>query len=371
MSHNQNIQKTLNHLTTVLNTSASAIIAIDNKLKVLTFNKAAEKMFGYTLKQMQQSNNLHEIIPDEFIAKHDKALANFIKTEKSSGLMKKSVEVKAKKKDGTIFPVKILIDYIGSKDDLVIVANIVDITKEKEQEAFALRQSRFASMGEMISMIAHQWRQPLTGMGMSINNILLDIELGELDKDNLKKSLELINKQIEYLSHTIDDFKNFFKPGSKCELTNINTLIDESCNIIATTLNSNNIKIEKDFQQPITILTRKNDLMQIILNIIKNSMDAYIENNISNRVIYISTHIDKKSIIIKIKDYAGGIPKEIIDKIFEPYFSTKNKKNGTGLGLYMSKMIIEDHLKGSLEVVSNDGSTTFSIILPILENKNG
>ena len=367
MSYHQNAQKDLNHLTTVLATSVSAIIAIDSKLKVLTFNKAAEKMFGYTFSQMQQSNNLHDIIPKEFIPLHDKALANFIKTEKSSGLMKKSVEVKAKKKDGTIFPIRILIDYSGSKDDLVIVANIMDITKEKEQEAFALRQSRFASMGEMISMIAHQWRQPLTGIGMSINNLLLDIELGDFDQMRAKNSLEVMNKQIEYLSHTIDDFKNFFKPGSKCEITDINSLIDESCSIIGTTLKNNNIEIKKEYQSRIAISTKKNDLMQIILNLLKNAMDAYVENKIEKRVIYISTCINQKQMIIKIKDEAGGIPKEIVNKIFEPYFSTKKKKNGTGLGLYMSKMIIEDHLKGSLEVHSSGNSSTFSIILPLKE----
>ena len=357
-------QKTSNHLTTVLNTSVSAIIAIDYNLKILTFNKAAEKMFGYTHEQMQATNNLHDIIPKEFIALHDKALGNFIKSEKSSGLMKKSVEVKAKRKDGSIFPIKILIDYTGTKEDLVIVANIVDITKEKEQEAFALKQSRFASMGEMISMIAHQWRQPLTGMSMSINNLLLDIELGDLDEVRFKDNLELINKQIEYLSLTIDNFKNFFKPGSKCEMTDINALIDESCNIIGTSLKNSSITLEKDYQIPTIIPTKKNDLMQIILNLVKNSMDAYVENAISPRIIYINTKVLDDKVVIEIKDNAGGIKKDIIDKIFEPYFSTKDKKNGTGLGLYMSKMIIEDHLRGDLKVISNDGSTTFSIILP-------
>ncbi len=360
----QQDQKTINHLITVLNTSASAIVAIDSKLKVLTFNKAAETMFGYTLKEMQTSNNLHHIIPGQFISLHDKALANFIKTEKSSGLIKSTVEVKAKHKNGTIFPIKILIDYTGTKEDLVIVANIIDITKEKEQATFLLEQSRFAAMGEMTSMIAHQWRQPLTGMGMAINNLLLDIELEDVDNNRFKDSLELINKQIAYLSHTIDDFKNFFKPGKKSEMVDINKLIDQSCSVIKTSLENHDIKIEKNYQASVVTQTKKNDLMQIILNLIKNSMDAYIENDIKDCIIYIDTQSDEKEIIIMIKDKAGGICSKIIDKIFDPYFSTKDKKNGTGLGLYMSKMIIEDHLQGSLRVESHENKTSFFIVIP-------
>ncbi len=357
-------QKTLNHLITVLNTSASAIIAIDNRLKVLTFNEAAQKMFGYTLREMQTSNNLHHIIPEQFINAHDSALEKFIATEISSGLIKSSVEVKARHKDGTIFPIKILIDYTGTKDNLVIVANIVDITKEKEQEAFLLDKSRLAAMGEMTSMIAHQWRQPLTGMGMAINNLLLDIDLGDLDEKRFKDSLEIVSKQIGYLSHTIDDFKNFFKPNKKSEKVDINELIDKSCTVISTSLENSNVKIEKKYKESVTILTKKNDLMQIILNLVKNSMDAYVENKIEQGVIYICTDANEKEIIITIKDRAGGISHKIIDKIFDPYFSTKDKKNGTGLGLYMSKMIIEDHLGGTLFVYSKEDTTTFTITIP-------
>ncbi len=357
-------QKTLNHLTTVLNTSASAIVAIDNKLKVLTFNKAAQEMFGYTLEEMQTSNNLHNIIPEQFISQHDKALGSFIKTEKSSGLIKSSVEVKAKHRNGTIFPIKILIDYTGTKENLIIVANIVDITKEKEQEKFLRERSRLAAMGEMTSMIAHQWRQPLTGMGMAINNLLLDIDLHDLDEDRFKENLELVSKQISYLSHTIDDFKNFFKPNKKSEIVNINELIDRSCSVISTSLENHNIKIERNYKKLVTISTKKNDLMQIILNLIKNSMDAYIEKNAKERILYICTNSNEKEITITIKDRAGGISPEVIDKIFNPYFSTKDKKNGTGLGLYMSKMIIEDHLGGTLFVNSKEDTTTFTLTIP-------
>ena len=224
-------------------------------------------------------------------------------------------------------------------------------------------------MGEMISMIAHQWRQPLTGMSMTTNNLLLDIELQDIDEKRFKDSLEIVNKQIEYLSHTIDDFKNFFKPNIKSEAVDINKLIDDSCTIIDSTIKSNGIEIERNYLDGVTVVITKNDLIQIILNLLKNSMDAYVENKIENRIINISTNQTSQKAFIRVKDNAGGIPEEIIEKIFDPYFSTKDKKNGTGLGLYMSKMIIESHLNGQLLVETRDSSTTFTIILPKRKDK--
>jgi len=235
----------------------------------------------------------------------------------------------------------------------------------KEKDELITKQSRFAAMGEMIAMIAHQWRQPLTGMSMTTNNMLLDIELEDIDNKRFTTNLELINKQITYLSNTIDDFKDFFKSNKKHEHVDLNLLVKESCQIIQTTLAKNSINIQQKYNENIKdISTLKNDLVQIILNIIKNAMDAYIENNITPRNIDVEISQDSKYTTIKITDNAGGIPKDIIDKIFDPYFSTKNEKNGTGLGLYMSKMIVQDHLNGDLKVEVKDNSTTFSIIIP-------
>lgn len=225
------------------------------------------------------------------------------------------------------------------------------------------KQSRFAAMGEMISMIAHQWRQPLTGMGMTTNNLLLDIELQDIDEVRWEKNLKLINTQIAYLSNTIDDFKNFFKPNQETVSVNILELLNEGLQIIDSSIKNQAITIEIDCEINIHIKTKKNDLLQIILNLIKNSMDAYADKESPIKKITISVIENKKNIIIKTHDEAGGIPIEIIDKIFDPYFSTKHEKNGTGLGLYMSKMIIEDHLNGELNVQSFDNQTTFSIIL--------
>ena len=242
------------------------------------------------------------------------------------------------------------------------------IMQLNKKDILIAKQSRFAALGEMISMIAHQWKQPLTGMSMTTNNLLLDIELQDIDEKRWGKNLELINKQINYLSHTIDDFKNFFKPNTKSEMVDINSLITESCQIISSTLKNNNIIIEQNYSKGVSIMIKKNDVMQIILNLVKNSMDAYKENKIKDRVIKISTSANYKNVKIIVKDQAGGIADEIVEKIFDPYFSTKDDKNGTGLGLYMSKMIIEDHLQGNLSVQTENSSTIFTITLPKKRN---
>jgi len=232
----------------------------------------------------------------------------------------------------------------------------------KKDELLA-KQSRFAALGEMISMIAHQWRQPLTGMSMSINNLLLDYELGDSDDKRSKETLELVDKQIAYLSTTIDDFKNFFKPDIKSDKVNLRDLVTDSCMIINSSLKSAGIVVVNEINENISFTTKKNDVIQIILNLVKNSMDAYKENNSEKREIVITAQEKSKTVSIIIKDSAGGIPADIIEKIFDPYFSTKDKKNGTGLGLYMSKMIVEDHLSGELSVKTEGTSTTFIIKL--------
>lgn len=240
-----------------------------------------------------------------------------------------------------------------------------------DKDKFIAKQSKFAAMGEMISMIAHQWRQPLTGMSMTTNNMLLDIELQDIDEKRFQDNLETINKQIAYLSETIDDFKNFFKPNMKMEEVGVAYLVKDTCMIIDSTLKSNGVEIKNSIDENIKLFTQKNDVKQIILNLVKNSMDAYVEKKIENRVIEISAVDKPKRVEIVVKDYAGGIPKEIIEKIFDPYFSTKDKKNGTGLGLYMSKMIVEEHLCGYLDVKVEGVSTIFTISLIKKENEDG
>jgi len=240
---------------------------------------------------------------------------------------------------------------------------ISDLYKKDE---IMLIQSRQAIIGEMISMIAHQWRQPIANISMIANKILVDIYLENFDLIELEKMAEHINKNTQELSKTIDDFRNFFKPNKEIETIKISTIVKDTISIVGKSLENRNIVIEVIKNDDILeIKTYPRELMQVFINILNNAKDAFIERNTSNPTISISAEQSSEhSIIIKICDNAGGINETIIEKIFDPYFSTKNEKNGTGLGLYMSKMIIEKHLIGTINVFLENGGTCFKIGLP-------
>lgn len=252
-----------------------------------------------------------------------------------------------------------------------------EIKKNEENTKKLIQQSRLAQMGEMISMIAHQWRQPLTAISATTNNLLLKMMIEQnVDKDYFKKELDLITDYSQHLSVTIDDFRNFFKSNKIKNDFLIEEIILKSINIIKTSLKANNIELVQNFDCKLIINSFSAEIQQVILNILKNSEDILVEKNLENKKISINTQKinenDKELAQITICDNGGGVNEKIIDKIFDPYFSTKNEKDGTGLGLYMSKIIISDHCKGSLEVHNNDEGAVFTIKLPkqIKEDKN-
>ena len=243
----------------------------------------------------------------------------------------------------------------------VKVKDSVDELRKKDE--ILLRNSRLAAMGEMIGMIAHQWRQPITVIGMVANNLLFDIELNTWDEKNSINGLKTIDQQTQYLSKTIDDFRNFFKPNREAELCKVKELIDDSVEIIGKSLENSNIEIVLNLDEGLELKIYKSEMIQVLLNLIKNAQDVFKEKLQSNAIITIKSYTKDKNIIIAIEDNAGGIPSDIIDEIFNPYYSTKSEKTGTGLGLYMSKMIIEDHHKGILRVHNVANGARFEIVL--------
>ena len=229
-----------------------------------------------------------------------------------------------------------------------------------------IAQSRHAAMGEMISMIAHQWRQPLSVISMGANNIIADIELEMVDNETLRSGAVEILEQTQELSKTIDDFKNFFRPVKTVEKVLPESIIDEVIKVVGKSLENHEIEVVVEFKNGKKIETYSRELMQVFINIIKNAKEALVDNDIKNKKIIISI-IDANDVVeIKISDNAGGVPVDIIDKIFNPYFSTKNEKNGTGLGLYMSKIIVEKHLNGIIEVNNENDGACFKIELPYI-----
>jgi len=238
-----------------------------------------------------------------------------------------------------------------------------------EKEELMIAQSRHAAMGEMISMIAHQWRQPISIIAMEANNMLADIEFDEVELKNFSRDAKLIIEQTLHLSKTIDDFRNFFRPGKKKEQIIPKEVMEECLAIVGKSLENENIEVIKNYQSERSLLLHSRELLQVIINIIKNAKEALTEHQSKNRKILIDIFEDNKQdnsfLHINITDNAGGIPAEIKDKIFEPYYSTKDKKSGTGLGLYMSKTIIEKHLNGEIEINNTENGAQFSLQLPM------
>lgn len=239
------------------------------------------------------------------------------------------------------------------------------IAELKENEKLLITQSRHAAMGEMIGMIAHQWKQPLTILSMLSNNIKADVELGAFNPQNALVYYDKISHQITYLSQTIDDFRNFLKPKKqKHHLENFNDVIKNALNLIAPSLENQHIEVSLHFEKIENVWIHHNELMQVVLNLLKNAKDAFEQSDTLKQQIHIKTFLRDESIVIEIEDNAGGIKKEIQDRIFEPYFTTKETLNGTGLGLYMSKAIVETHFNGRLFFACHENKTKFTIQFP-------
>ncbi len=238
------------------------------------------------------------------------------------------------------------------------------IRDSRAKDEIMIAQSRMAIMGEMIGMIAHQWRQPITVIGMVTNNAILNIQMSEFKADSMLDDLALIDKQVHYLSQTIDDFRNFFRPNKLPQKFIFNDIKNEILTIMGKSFENQNINMIFSGEMNISMQTYKNELLQVFLNIFSNSRDAFSEHEINDATIVCSCEDRDENILFLIKDNAGGIPESIIPRIFEPYFSTKGEKNGTGLGLYMSSIIIEKHLKGNIRVCSHNEVTIFAIQIP-------
>lgn len=247
---------------------------------------------------------------------------------------------------------------------LDITQSYLDKRELHKKEEIMIAQSRHAEMGEMISMIAHQWRQPISVIAMDANNILADIELETIEEESLKSNSLDILAQTQELSKTIDDFRNFFKPQKSAQEVFAKDVLRDALGVIGKSLENNNIKVVWESTEEIKIKTYSRELMQVLINIIKNAREALLENEVKEASISIFIGNEKESLRLKICDNGGGIKEEIIDQIFNPYFTTKGEKNGTGLGLYMSKTIIEKHLQGTLKVTNVGKGACLEITIP-------
>ncbi len=244
------------------------------------------------------------------------------------------------------------------------------IDKAQRQQHMLTQQSKMAAMGEMIGLIAHQWKQPLNAVALTVMDLKDAYSFGEITREYIEKSVDLITSQTHFMANTIDDFRDFFKPTKKNARFDVKQALEELLTMFANIFNKHGIDIQVQAQQDLSLFTEgyPNEFKQVVLNILNNSRDAIMHRRSTGDRIHGKIEIqlhnsqDRDQLIIAITDNGGGIPEGIMEKIFEPYFTTKDS-DGTGIGLYMSKTIIETNMGGSLTVRNVDDGAEFTIVL--------
>ena len=316
------------------NSGAEALeITLNEEIDLIILDIQMPDMDGFEVAQLLKSNKTTKDIPIIFLT------AAF----KSEEWVHKGFELGA-------------IDYLTKPIDenqfinrISLYTRLIKTIEENRQKDKVLNeQSKMASMGEMIGNIAHQWRQPLSVISTAATGIQLQKEYHNLTDEELDEMLNKINESAQYLSTTIDDFRDLVKGDSKKIEFNISEYIEKALKLEEPVLKNNSIKLISNIDNTLTIKNYGNLLMQIIINIFNNAKDALKNNNDEQRYIFLELKKDNNDIIIKIKDNAGGIDEKVLPKIFEAYFTTKHKSQGTGLGLFMTYNMIKS-MDGRIE----------------------
>ncbi len=375
---------------TLYNKSSDSVLLIKNKV-ITDCNESTKNILGFTKKEVL-NKHLHDLAPEYqpdntssqrlFENKIEKALIfgvssfeaillNYQKRKIWVEIVLTSIEIENRRVIHTVIrdisTRKILEQRLEELNANLEERIKKEIRKNENSTKQLIQQSRLAQMGEMISMIAHQWRQPLAAISATTNNLLVKLMIEDkVEKNTLEDELMLITEYSKHLSSTIDDFRNFFKSDKEKEEFDLEEVIKKAISITKTSMAAKNIKLETSFEKDLRLYSYSTELQQVILNIIKNAEDILSEKNSNDKQISISTYKrNENNIVIKIQDNGGGIEESLIEKIFDPYFSTKSDKEGTGLGLYMSRIIVNDHCKGNLKVINENEGATFLIDLPI------
>jgi len=241
----------------------------------------------------------------------------------------------------------------------------IEVKKSLDKDAILETNATHAQMGEMIDMIVHQWRQPLNAFSTGISNLKFQNENGFLQTNTIDKACDTLFKNVTFLNNTIEDFRNYFKSSQNKELVKPSVLIAKTFILYTSLLNKHNIKMHENYVYNDYISVPIGKMMQVILNIVKNSIDQLVQANVLEGEINITTFKEGSFCILEIEDNAGGIDEKIIKKIFEKHFTTKNDKQGTGLGLHMSQNIVTLHLEGELTVRNSAKGAVFIIKIPL------
>jgi len=351
---------------------------LDLTKKELRWSKQTYQIFDYS---KEENSNLYQMFLDRI---HPKDVDK-VQSEYTKSLEEKTpyqLEHRLLMDDGDIKYIKENCETLFSPDGIPLISygTVQDITDKvkleqeiKKKDGFMLHQSRLAQMGEMMSMIAHQWKQPLSAIAASQISVKVALELGKYDFDKpqereeffkfLDKNLEKIALYVQTLSGTIQDFSDFYKPTKKSIWTSVDSIVSKSYKLLNDSLSAAGITVKFELQSKSQLKMHENEFMQVILNMVVNAKEQLISKKINNPEITIRTYEEDKHIFLEIEDNAGGIDEEIMEYVFDPYFSTKHEKNGTGLGLHMSRIIINEYHNGNINVKNGEHGAIFTISL--------
>ena len=338
----------------LLNATMEMIFIHDKKLDIIDVNKTALNSLEFYDKEELLTKNLQM-----FLFEDSKEDINKYLSSQSREIFESALNIHGKK-----MSVLARTQEIEMENQEFYITTMLDISEIKQKENQLIQQNKFAQLGEMLSMIAHQWRQPLNTISAMNEVIRLNIRKKDIDEQKIVKLSKDISSQVQYLSKTINDFKEFFLPKQEPMSTTLDHIINSVLDLVEGSLQQSRIELILELNATSNIKTHISELKQVLINLIRNAEDAIVEHTSENRVIKIMTYERGENIALKIADNGGGVPPDIAKSIFEPYFSTKGDKNGTGLGLYMSKLIIEKHCRGSIEVHNTQDGAEFFIELP-------
>ena len=327
------IEEQKNEFEMIFNYSIDGLAIVDLESNFLKINESYKKMTGFSEDELLNTSCIKLTAPED-VKRTEEAITNIIENGSVVDFEKTCIV-----KDNLHLSVNMSMVLLPDKKRILL--SIKDITQHKLMES----QSKLASMGEMIGNIAHQWRQPLSLISTIASGIKVQVEFGQFNEKDIIPDMDNIIKQTTYLSNTIDDFRNFIKNSNEKSEVQISNVINKTLSILNPSMVTHNINVILNLEDDIKIIGYENQLIQALINIINNSKDAIKEKLKENeeRLIFIKTKSTNNSFILEIKDNAGGIIESVIDKIFEPYFTTKHKSIGTGIGLSIAHQIITEH----------------------------
>lgn len=354
------------HYFDLYNITPLGYFTLDKDDIVLEANLTLSNMLGVTRKAVIKKSFKN------FIMSEDQDIYYLCRKKDIESDEAQVCELRIQRSDGTYFWGNIS-SAVVKNSDKTVTFNLVlsDISERKEmeeelhkQQKIMIVQSQQNTSRDTLMMLAHQWRQPLAIIGMAANNVRATLELeGKVEIEELNECINEVSTTVQELSQAIDDFKNLFRSDMPKELTTMAEVWDITVKVIGETLRNNNIQLEMQNNVKSTLHIYKNQLIQVLLTILENSKEAFLDKERKDGVIRVTANKIERQITINIYDNAGGIKESMMERIGEPYISSKEKRNGVGLGLYISRTIIEKYFNGTITWKNENGGACFTIVI--------